>query len=419
MEGLTDLVLRARAGDVEAFGRLVRSTQSMAYAVARGALRDPALAEDAAQEAYLRAFRRLPELDDPAAFAGWLRRIVVTVALNMRRAQRMTLLRLDDMPEVPILDEAETSWSELQRRRLAGALLTLTSEDRQVCDRRYHGGWSTARLAKHAGVDEPAMRKRLQRIRDRLRKEIEVQEQRAIRSDEIRPDFPAKVLELLARPQLTSLPENPVGSTLETLRRAFPGFTEVELPEIVDFADARNTIGDDALYVDPMELHRLDSKRILRYDLTLPLLMTIRYEGRPLRIFSAGKAYRICELDATHLDAFHQAEMLYVDERRVLDPWQITAQILQAVDRLFAGRSVKIVPTQYTMCTQSWELEIEQDGRWYEVLAWGVFTDKIVKHLGADPKIHTAVGIGCGLERLAMLRYGIDDIRKIDVSSVA
>ena len=68
---------------------------------------------------------------------------------------------------------------------------------------------------------------------------------------------------------------------------------------------------------------------------------------------------------------------------------------------------------------QSWELEVETDGRWHEVLAWGVFTDAIVTHLGGDPARHTAMGVGCGLERLAMLRYGVDDIRKIEASRVA
>ena len=315
MEPLHDLIHRARAGDLEAFGSLVRSTQAMAYAVARGVLRDGAAAEDAAQEAYLRAFRRLGELSEPAAFVSWLRRIVVTVALNMRRGRRHTFLRLEDVPDVPVLDEAETRWSELQRRRLSGALLTLGSEDRQLCDRRYHGGWSTSRLAAQAGVDEAAMRKRLQRIRDRLRKEMEVIEQRDISADEIRPDFPAKVVELLARPQLTALPENPVGRILEQLRGVFTGCTEIALPEIVDFTSARRTIGDDALYVDASELHRLDANRILRYDLTLPLLLTVRYEGKPLRLWASGKAYRLCQVDAMHLDAFHQAEVLCLDER--------------------------------------------------------------------------------------------------------
>jgi RNA polymerase sigma factor (sigma-70 family) len=419
MEPLNALVVRARAGDFEACGRLVQATQVMVYAVALSVTRDSSMAEDAAQEAYLRAFRRLGDLEEPAAFIGWLRRIVITVALNMRRARRLTLLQLDDVADVPVLDEAETSWSELQRRRLAGALLTLTSQERRLCDRRYHGHWSTARLASDAGVDESAMRKRLQRIRDKLRKEMEVSEQRGINPGEIRRDLPAKVVELLARPQLTDLPENPVGRTLELLRTVYADFAELDLPEIVNFAEARETIGDDALYVDPSELHRVDEGRILRYDLTLPLLLTVRYEGQPLRIWTAGKAYRLCQIDATHLDAFHQAEALWVDERSRLDPWRFTGRVLQSIDRLLPGRAVKIVPTEYPMCSQAWELEVEDDGRWCEALAWGVFTDRIVRHLGGNPDVHTAVGVGYGLERLAMLRYRIDDIRKIDVASVA
>jgi RNA polymerase sigma-70 factor, ECF subfamily len=419
VDQLNALVIRAQAGDLEAYSRLVQATQKMSYAVAMGVLRDSSLAEDAAQEAYLRAFRRLVDLEEPAAFAGWLRRIVITVALNMRRARRLSLLRLDDVPEVPVLDERETGWSELQRQRLAGALLTLTSEERRICDRRYHGHWSTARLAREAGVDEPAMRKRLQRIRDKLRKEMEVSEQQGIRPEEIRPDFPAKVIELLARPELTDFPENPVGGTLELLRSAYSGFAEVSLPEVVDFTEARKTIGDDALYLNPLELHRIDEGRILRYDLTLPMLLTVRYEGQPVRIWTAGKAYRLCQIDSMHLEAFHQGEVMWIDERSRLDRWKMTALVLQSIDLVLPGRPVKIAPTEYPMCSHAWELEVEQDGHWFECLAWGIFTDKIVRHLGGDPGRHTAIGVGYGLERLAMLKYGINDIRKIESARVA
>jgi RNA polymerase sigma-70 factor (ECF subfamily) len=419
VEDLRDLVVRAQGGDVDAFGPIIQATQVMVYAAALGVVRDRTTAEDAAQEAYLRAFRRLRDLDEPAAFTSWLRRIVITVALNVRRRQRHTLLRLDDIPDVPILDETETRWSESQRQRLARALLTLTSDERRLCDRRYHGGWTTARLARDAGVDEATMRKRLQRIRGKLRKEIEVSEQRRIRPEDIRPDFPDRVVELLTRPRLTDVPENPVGKVLELLRTAYSDYAEATLPEIVDFTEARKTIGDDALYIDPIELHRIDEHHILRYDLTLPLLLTLRYEGRPLRVWAAGKAYRLCQIDATHLDAFHQAEALWLDERSKLDGWRMTGQVLRSVDVLFPGRSLKIVPTEYPMCSQAWELEIEEDGHWFEVLAWGVFTDKILRHLGGDPSVHTAVGVGYGLERLAMLRYRIDDIRKIGVAKVA
>jgi RNA polymerase sigma-70 factor (ECF subfamily) len=419
MNALADLVVAARAGDVEAYGRLVQATQTMAYAVALSVLKDSPAAQDAVQQAYLQAFRRLGDLQDPATFAGWLRRIVITSALNMRRAHRRTFLRLDDVPDVPVLDEAETRWSEVQRQRLSSALLTLTPEERQLCDRRYHGRWSTARLATNAGVDESVMRKRLQRVRDKLRKEIEVAEQRSIRPDEIKADLPAKLVELLARPTLTDLPENPVGKMLDLLRAAYPECAEQTLPEVVDLAAAKNTIANEAMYIDPVELHRVDDSRILRYDLTLPLLLTVRYQGQPLRIWAAGKCYRLCQQDAMHLEAFHQAEVLWVDERSRLNQWQMTGRVLQSVNQALPGRTMKIVPTQYAMCSQAWELEVDEDGRWSEVLAWGVFSDRIVSHLGGDPTRHIAVGVGYGLERIAMLRYGIDDARKIDVASVA
>jgi DNA-directed RNA polymerase specialized sigma24 family protein len=127
-EALTDVVCRAQAGDLEAYGRVVQATQVMVHALARGGLRDSSLAEDAAQEAYLRAFRRLGDLGEPSAFITWLRRIVITVALNMRRRRRLTLLCLDDVPEVPVLDEAETRWSEYPTR---------TAGDGSLPDRRH------------------------------------------------------------------------------------------------------------------------------------------------------------------------------------------------------------------------------------------------------------------------------------------
>jgi RNA polymerase sigma factor (sigma-70 family) len=419
MEHLNEVVNRAKAGDLDAYSQLVEATQLMTYAVALGVLRDADLARDATQEAYLRAFRRIADIEEPAAFISWLRRIAITVSSNLRQARRATLLRLDDIPVVPVLDEAETRWTEAQRQRLAGALVKLSAADRRLCDRRYHGQWSTSRLALDAGVDEAVMRKRLQRIREKLRKEIEMAEQREIHPESLRADFPAKIVELLARPKLTDLPENPVGKILELLRSVYSDFDEVELPDVVDLSKANETIGRDALYLDQGELHRVDAHRILRYDLTLPLLMTLRFEGRQLRIWAAGKAYRAAQTDSTHLEAFHQAEILWLADRERLDPWQVTGKVLQSMDVLLPGRAVKIMPVQYPMCSQAWDLEVDVDGVWTEVLAWGVYTGRIVEHLGADPARHLAVGVGYGLERLAMCRFGIDDIRKVDVARVA
>ena len=416
---LNQLVERARNGDVDAFAEVVRATEQMAFALACGVLSDAALAQDAVQEAYLTGFRRLADLNDAAAFLTWFRRIVITAAIDARRARRLTFVQLEDVPDVPVLDESETHWTEGQRQRLAQALLALTPEERRICDRRYHGSWTTARLAAAVGIDETAMRKRLQRIRDKLRKEIEMSERRAIDSTQMPGDLPGKIAELLSRPQLTDLPENPVGQVLMLLRQVYADFTERELPEVVDWAAAERSIGPEALYVDAAELHRIDDGRILRYDLTLPLLMNVRYGGTPLRIFSTGKAYRVCQPDTMHLEAFHQAEVFCLDDRARLDKWEVMALVLRSVEATMPGLPVRMMPTTYPMCSEAWDIDVEWNGRWWEVLAFGVFTDRVVSHLGADPGVHTAVGVGYGLERLAMLRYRIDDIRKLDVASVA
>ncbi len=324
-DSVSDLVIAAQAGDVVAYGKLVRATQAMSLAVALSVLRERAGAEDAVQEAYLRAYRTLRDLQDPAAFAGWLRRVVITVALNLRRTHRVTLLSLDDVPSVPVLDENESHWSEGQRHRLAAALLTLSADERRICDRRYHGGWSVARLAQAAGMPEATLRKRLQRIRDRLRQFIEAEEMEMMKERGVDPgtlagQLPGKIVELLASPPLTDLPENPVGR---------------------------------------------------------------------------------------------------MRDREKLDPWQLTGRVLQSVDRTLPGRAVKIMSVQYPMCSRAWEVEVDDNGEWIEVLAFGIFTDRIVSHVGGDPTRHIAMGVGYGLERFAMLRYGINDIRRIDVARVA
>jgi len=84
----------ARGGDLRAFAILVEATQDMAYAVAWQVLRQESDARDVVQESYISAFKRLAELLEPDAFAGWLRRIVVASSLNHRRRTRAVWVSL-------------------------------------------------------------------------------------------------------------------------------------------------------------------------------------------------------------------------------------------------------------------------------------------------------------------------------------
>ena len=95
MEELRSLVSCAAAGDVDAYGRLVRRFQDMAYGYAYSLLGDFHLAQDVAQDAFLRAYLGLGKLDEPAAFPGWFRRIVFKYCDRMTRRKRVPAVPLE------------------------------------------------------------------------------------------------------------------------------------------------------------------------------------------------------------------------------------------------------------------------------------------------------------------------------------
>ena len=94
MEELASLVVRSRAGELDAYGDVVRRFQDMAFGYAYSILGDFHLAEDAAQEAFVDAYRSLSQLADPAAFPGWFRRIVQRRCGRLMRGKRVSTVPL-------------------------------------------------------------------------------------------------------------------------------------------------------------------------------------------------------------------------------------------------------------------------------------------------------------------------------------
>ena len=415
MTDVESLLLAARGGDLAAYGRLVERTQSMVYAVCRQVLRRDADALDATQETFVRAFGRLADVRDPGAWPGWVRRVAVTTARTLARRQRFAFARPIDGADVPVLDEAETRWSDGRRLALSRALLTLSDDDRRTCDRFYHGGWTAARLAADAGVAEPALRKRLQRIRDRLRLEIEMSERRP---ETLPADLSQQVVDLLARPNLIDLPDNPVGRMTEMLLARYPGYRLIDVPEVIDSAAALRLIDADADYLPADAIHAVGPGRVLRYDMTLPLLTAAAGIGPATRVASAGPVYRNETPGPTRDQAFHQLELLAVEDRSAVDPWVVMGRTLHVVSDLLPGRTVTIEEVKYPACTRAWEVAVHVDGKPVCVLAWGLYTPHVVRHLGGDPDRHAAVGVGFGLERMAAIHFDYDDIRMLSAGRV-
>ena len=119
---------------MEAYRRIVQRFQDMAYGYAYSILGDFDLAEDAAQEAFIQAYRELGSLRDVQAFANWFRRIVFTQCTRLTRGKHLSTVPIEDAIEVPAPEEpAQVVEARDMRERVMNAVGSLPEHEREAC----------------------------------------------------------------------------------------------------------------------------------------------------------------------------------------------------------------------------------------------------------------------------------------------
>ena len=176
-----DLVERARLGDAAAFDALVRRYARAAFAVALAATRDDQHAEDACQDAFVRALERLEDCRRPSQFAGWLLAIVRNRAQNVRRREHVRRAAPLESTEVANRDSParDAERSEL-RKRLTDALGTLSGDECDVVLLHDLEGRTHGEIAAALGISEVSSRQRLFQARTRLREQLRDLSPRAV-----------------------------------------------------------------------------------------------------------------------------------------------------------------------------------------------------------------------------------------------
>ena len=171
---ITTLVRAAQAGDDLAITEMVRVYQDMAVAYATSILGDYPLAEDAAQEAFIEAYRDLSSLREPAAFAGWFRTIIFKHCDRLTRRKRHPVTSLSAALEAtsPQPSPHDTLESQDTHTTIRNAVAALSEAERAVVLLYYMGEHSHATIAEFLGVTANAVKTRLYSARQRLKRHI-------------------------------------------------------------------------------------------------------------------------------------------------------------------------------------------------------------------------------------------------------
>lgn len=158
-------------------------------------------------------------------------------------------------------------------------------------------------------------------------------------------------------------------------------------------------------------------KNVLRTH-TSPVQIRSMLESKPPIAFtSAGKVYRKDD-DATHLPMFHQVEGIYVDENVTFA--NLKDLIHKILHELFGDNvQIRFRPSYFPFTEPSAEVDIlSVSGKWLEILGCGVVNPVVLENCNIDPNTYSGLAFGLGVERIAMLKYGVNDIREFYKSNL-
>jgi phenylalanyl-tRNA synthetase alpha chain len=165
---------------------------------------------------------------------------------------------------------------------------------------------------------------------------------------------------------------------------------------------------------DPLDNFYVSEQELLRSQTSTIQIRVMEKMKPPVRVVATGRVYRPDEHDATHSSMFHQVEGLYVDKN--VSMVDLKSTLLQFAKAFFGeDTEVKLFPSYFPFTEPSAELYVKMkvrgETKWIEIGGCGMVDPNVFKAVGYDPEVWTGFAFGLGIERLAMRKYGIEDIR--------
>jgi phenylalanyl-tRNA synthetase alpha chain len=232
---------------------------------------------------------------------------------------------------------------------------------------------------------------------------------------------------------------HPLTQVTDDIVRSFRkiGFVVADGPEVEDeyhCFDALNTPADhpardtqDTFYIQPgpfeapasegsVQLPASRSGALLRTHTSSVQIRVMQSQSPPVRIIVPGRVYRRDNADATHNPTFHQVEGLYVDRNVTVGDLKGTVEFVFK-DLMGPETRIRFRPHYFSYTEPSFEIDFssaltrKMGKEWLEIAGCGMVHPQVFENVGYDPEIWTGWAFGFGIERIAMIRYGITDIR--------
>jgi len=208
---------------------------------------------------------------------------------------------------------------------------------------------------------------------------------------------------------------HPITSVIEEIVTCFQrvGFSVVTGPEVeTDYYnfEALNTPSHHPAR-DMQDTFYLKEGTLLRSHTSPMQIRTMKKHRPPLQFLSIGRVYR-ADYDATHSPMFHQIEGVMVDEGISFS--DLKGLIHYLIKELFGDRPIRFRPSYFPFVEPGAEVDVQlssKSGDWLEILGCGMIHPNLFKHVDYDPDRYSGFAFGIGVERVAMLKYGIKDIR--------
>ena len=278
-------------------------------------------------------------------------------------------------------------------------------------------------LGKLSAEERPAAGARINQVKQQIEAALQAQRE-AIQNRALNAKLAAESLDVTLPGRGTGVGGlHPVTRTLERIEALFHsiGYAVAEGPEIEnDFYNftALNIPADhparamhDTFYIDELHVLRTHTSPIQIRYMQAHMERYKHLETMPdIRIIAPGRVYRV-DSDATHSPMFHQVEGLWIGERvSFADLKGVIADFLQNYFET-EDMQVRFRPSFFPFTEPSAEMDMSWKGGWLEIGGCGMVHPNVLKHVGIDSERYTGFAFGMGVERLAMLRYGVNDLR--------